>query len=158
VAVTVVPAVTRMVPRASGGPSHHLRLISALLGTVHRVREGGGHVLRGGYRVDSPRRLTARGTPHGVARLRERTLLLEQPALSAEKFVDWHSVSSPMYRTPTPSMILAVLSVWREVSRSVILDTTGAQESIAGKGEWPGILDGGRRGRLRAPTGAIILG
>src|SRR4051794_13205799 len=113
-----------MIPRASGGPSHHLRLISALLGTVHCFRKGGGHVLRGGHRVDSPRRLAARGTPHGVARLCERTPLLERPALSAEKLVDRHSVSSPMYEIPTPSTILAVIFVWREVSRSVILDTT----------------------------------
>jgi hypothetical protein len=94
VVVTAVPPVARMVSlagqRTALGPAHYFGLVGALLDTVHRVREGSGHLPGGGHVVNPPRPKSAGGARHGVTRLRKRALLLERSAIIAEKLVSWH--------------------------------------------------------------------
>ena len=81
------------------GPSHHLRLVGALLGAIHVAAKGGGHPPGVGHRIDPPGLTSARGASHRLARLSERALLLEWPAILTDKFVDRHLVS------PLPSAV-----------------------------------------------------
>src|SRR5215210_31917 len=90
-----MPTVARPVPRASRGLACHLGLVGALLGPVHRIRESGRHSPGVRHRVDPPCLLSAGGANHRITRLRERTPLLERPAILTKKLVVRHSISSP---------------------------------------------------------------
>src|SRR5215208_366351 len=79
--------------RAPRGPSHHLRLVGTLLGTVHGAGKSGRPPPGVGHRIDPPGLAPAGGARHRLARLSERALLLEGPATLTDKFVDRHFVS-----------------------------------------------------------------
>src|SRR5215208_5041185 len=79
--------------RAPRGPSHHLRLVGTLLGTVHGAGKSGRPPPGVGHRIDPPGLAPAGGARHRLAHLSERALLLEGPATLTDKFVDRHFVS-----------------------------------------------------------------
>lgn len=81
------------------GSLRYLWLVGALLGAVHSTGKGGGNPLGVWHRIDTPRLSPARGARHRVARLSERALLLEWPAILTDKVVDWHLIS------PIPSAL-----------------------------------------------------
>src|SRR5215210_1168578 len=86
-------------PCAPHGPLRYLRLVGALLDAIHGAGKGGGHPPGVGHRIDPPGLTSARGARHRLARLSERALLLEWPAILTDKFVDRHLVS------PLPSAV-----------------------------------------------------
>src|SRR5215210_2536036 len=77
-------------PRAPRGPSHHLRLVGALLGAIHGAGKSGGLSPGVGHRIDPAGLAPARRTRHRGARLSERAPLLERSAIRTNKFVDRH--------------------------------------------------------------------
>src|SRR5215212_5303613 len=82
-------------PCAPHGPLRYLRLVGALLDAIHGAGKGGGHPPGVGHRIDPPGLTSARGARHRLARLGERALLLEWPAILTDKFVDRH-LDSPL--------------------------------------------------------------
>lgn len=81
------------------GSPCYLWLVGAFLGAVHGAGKGGGNPFGVWHRIDAPRFSPARGARHRVARLSERALLLEWPAILTDKVVDRHLVS------PIPSAL-----------------------------------------------------
>jgi hypothetical protein len=114
---------------------YHLRLVSALLGPVYRVRESGGHSPGAGHRVDPPCLLSARGAHYRVARLRERTPLFEGSATLTKKLVVRHSISSP---TLLNSDSRRDSTYGYGLARGFSVGDTWASNSSSGRAwEWP---------------------